>query len=119
MNNLEYTPALITLLLSTLLSSLLWILAFLSSKRKPDPEKISTYECGFDPFESARLPFSVKFFLVGILFMLFDIEISFIFPWCLSIKNNSLNSIINMLLFLLILTLGFTYEWVSGGLNWE
>nr|AIE43814.1 NADH dehydrogenase subunit 3 [Lophophysema eversa] len=119
MNNTEYTPILATLLIRTLLRRILVIITHHTRKRKPDPEKISTYECGFDPFESARLPFSIKFFLIGILFMLFDIEISFIFPWCLSIKNNNINRIINMLLFLTILTWGFIYEWISGGLNWE
>nr|ABQ11831.1 NADH dehydrogenase subunit 3 [Iphiteon panicea] len=115
----EYIPILILLITSAIFSSILITISTLSSKNIPEPEKTSVYECGFDPIKTPRLPFSIKFFLVGILFLLFDIEISFIFPWCTTIKSISWISFSTMILFLLILTIGFIYEWLKEGLEWE
>jgi NADH-quinone oxidoreductase subunit A len=84
-----------------------------------DSEKVTIYECGFDPFSDSRQKFEVRFFLVGILFIIFDLEISFIFPWVISLYNLPIIGFWSLYIFLLILTLGFIYEWLKGGLEWE
>jgi NADH:ubiquinone oxidoreductase subunit 3 (subunit A) len=114
----EYYPLLLLLLLSLLLALLLWSLSFLLVPRQRDLEKLSAYECGFDPFEDARSRFDVRFYLVAILFIVFDLEISFLFPWSLCLGNLDLFGYATMLLFLLLLTVGFLYEWRRGALDW-
>ncbi len=84
-----------------------------------DSEKVTIYECGFDPFGDSRQKFEVRFFLVGILFIIFDLEISFIFPWAISLYNIPVVGFWSLYLFLIILTIGFIYEWLKGGLEWE
>nr|ALF63194.1 NADH dehydrogenase subunit 3 [Dicrossus filamentosus] len=109
----------ITIVISTLLSLILTILAFWLPQINPDPEKLSPYECGFDPLGSARLPFSLRFFLVAILFLLFDLEIALLLPLPWGDQLSSpLISFTWAFILLLLLTLGFIYEWTQGGLEW-
>jgi NADH-quinone oxidoreductase subunit A len=89
------------------------------TSQKGDSEKLSAYECGFDPFDDARNTFDVRFYLVAILFIIFDLEISFLFPWCISLGSLPLFAYWSMFLFLFILTIGFVYEWKKGALEWE
>ena len=109
----------VLLLISVALSTVISGASYVLGVKKPDSEKVSAYECGFDPFESSRIPFSVRFFLVGILFLIFDLEISYLFPWCVVSNQIELLGFWIMMIFLIILTLGLIYEWVLGGLDWE
>ena len=86
---------------------------------RPDPEKLSPYECGFEAFEDARMKFDVRYYLVAILFILFDLEIAFLFPWAAVINEIGIAGFLSMMLFLAILTVGFVYEWMKGALEWE
>ena len=95
------------------------ILNFIFSPKKPDPEKLSAYECGFEPFDDSRMEFDVRFYLVAILFIIFDLEIAFLFPWAISLGNIGLLGFCSMMIFLFILTVGFVYEWKKGALDWE
>ena len=89
------------------------------SPNNPDPEKLSAYECGFEPFEDSRMEFDVRFYLVAILFIIFDLEIAFLFPWAISLGSIGLLGFYSMMIFLFILTIGFIYEWKKGALEWE
>lgn len=93
--------------------------SYLLGDKSPDKEKVSVYECGFDPFHSPGEPFSIRFFLIAILFLVFDLEISYLFPWSSSTSIIDLNAQIIVYIFLIILTLGLIYEWIKGGLEWE
>nr|YP_232800.1 NADH dehydrogenase subunit 3 [Geodia neptuni]AAP59165.1 NADH dehydrogenase subunit 3 [Geodia neptuni] len=115
----EFLEIFFLILFSVTLSTVISGASYLVGIRQPDSEKVSVYECGFDPLGSSRTPFSVKFFLVGILFLVFDLEISFLFPWCVIYNQIGLLGIWMMYLFLVILTIGLIYEWVKGGLEWE
>nr|YP_008994218.1 NADH dehydrogenase subunit 3 [Rhodymenia pseudopalmata]AGO19270.1 NADH dehydrogenase subunit 3 [Rhodymenia pseudopalmata] len=115
----EYSIILIFLLISLLLSSILFILSYLLTPQKADQEKVSAYECGFNPFDDARATFDVRFYLVAILFLIFDLEISFLFPWSLVLGDLPLLGFTTMVIFLVILTIGFVYEWYKGALEWE
>ena len=95
------------------------VLARLSGSQNPDPEKLSPYECGFEAFEDARMKFDVRYYLVAILFILFDLEIAFLFPWAAVINDIGLSGFLAMMLFLAILVVGFVYEWRKGALEWE
>jgi NADH-quinone oxidoreductase subunit A len=95
------------------------VLARLSGSQNPDPEKLSPYECGFEAFEDARMKFDVRYYLVAILFILFDLEIAFLFPWAVVLNDIGLAGFLSMMLFLAILTVGFVYEWMKGALEWE
>ena len=95
------------------------VLNFLFSPKNPDPEKLSAYECGFEPFNDSRMEFDVRFYLVAILFIIFDLEIAFLFPWAISLGKIGLLGFISMMIFLVILTVGFIYEWKKGALDWE
>ena len=86
---------------------------------RPDEAKLSAYECGFEAFEDARMKFDVRYYLVAILFILFDLEIAFLFPWAVSLKEIGLLGFISMMIFLAILVVGFIYEWMTGALEWE
>ena len=101
------------------LSTLIILLNFIVSYKKPSTEKLSAYECGFDPFEDARNNFDIKFYLVAILFILFDLEIAFLYPWACTLGLQTFFGYWNMIIFLLILTLGFGYEWIRGALDWD
>jgi NADH-quinone oxidoreductase subunit A len=94
-------------------------LSFLLAKQKPDAEKNSAYECGFEAFSDARRRFDVRFYLVAILFIIFDLEIAFLFPWAVSLKEIGWHGFYSMLVFLGVLTVGFIYEWKKGALEWE
>nr|YP_009490417.1 NADH dehydrogenase subunit 3 [Gracilaria tenuistipitata]ARU07648.1 NADH dehydrogenase subunit 3 [Gracilaria tenuistipitata]AWH62571.1 NADH dehydrogenase subunit 3 [Gracilaria tenuistipitata]AWH62596.1 NADH dehydrogenase subunit 3 [Gracilaria tenuistipitata var. liui]AXI97780.1 NADH dehydrogenase subunit 3 [Gracilaria tenuistipitata] len=115
----EYSIILIFLSISFLLSVLFFSLSYFLIPKKADQEKISAYECGFNPFDDARATFDIRFYLVAILFLIFDLEISFLFPWSLALNSISLFGFWSMIIFLIILTIGFIYEWYKGALEWE
>ena len=94
-------------------------LNFLFAPRKPDPEKLSAYECGFEAFGDSRMEFDVRFYLVAILFIIFDLEIAFLFPWAVSLGNIGSLGFWSMMIFLFVLTIGFVYEWKKGALDWD
>jgi NADH:ubiquinone oxidoreductase subunit 3 (subunit A) len=120
MNNmLEYGSILIFILFATVLSMLLPAASYILGIKKPDGQKLSVFECGFDPFGDSRQKFEVKFFLVAILFIIFDLEISFLFPWSLVLNELSTFGYWTMYIFLFILTVGLVYEWNKGGLEWQ
>ena len=96
-----------------------YISKFPFSPSNPDPEKLSAYECGFEAFDDSRMKFDVRFYLVAILFIIFDLEVAFLFPWAVSLGNIGLLGFWSMMFFLLILTVGFIYEWKKGALDWE
>ena len=107
----DYLSIIIFLAIAMLLSIGFIFVNFLFSPKNPDPEKLSTYECGFEPFNDSRMEFDVRFYLVAILFIIFDLEIAFLFPWAISLGKIGLFGFISMMIFLLILTIGFIYEW--------
>lgn len=116
----EFSPILIYLVISLLVSLILLGLPFLfSSNSSTYPEKLSAYECGFDPFGDARSRFDIRFYLVSILFIIFDLEVTFFFPWAVPLNKIDLFGFWSMMAFLLILTIGFLYEWKRGALDWE
>lgn len=118
---LDYHKILTTFLAASLLCSVLFLVSyFLSFSRQQEYEKASEYECGFEPFDNAtRQPFDVHFYIVGILFLIFDVEIALLFPWSAGLENVGTAGFWNMILFLVILTLGFVYEWKRGALSWS
>ena len=115
----EYFPIILFLIIALGLSFAFILINFLLSPKKPDPEKLSSYECGFEPFNDSRMQFDVRFYLVAILFIIFDLEIAFLFPWAISLGNIGLIGFISMMIFLFILAVGFIYEWKKGVLDWE
>jgi NADH-quinone oxidoreductase subunit A len=115
----EYLSIIIFLFIALFLSVGFIIVNYLASPSNPDPEKLSAYECGFDPFEDSRMEFDVRFYLVAILFIIFDLEIAFLFPWAISLGSIGILGFISMMIFLFILTIGFIYEWKKGALDWE
>ena len=115
----EYLSIIIFLFISLLLSIGFIVINYIASPSKPDPEKLSAYECGFEAFDNARIEFDVRFYLVAILFIIFDLEIAFLFPWAISLGNIGLLGFYSMMAFLFILTIGFIYEWKKGALEWE
>jgi NADH-quinone oxidoreductase subunit A len=96
-----------------------WIASSATGANRPDPEKLSPYECGFEAFEDARMKFDVRYYLVAILFILFDLEIAFLFPWAVSLDAIGFFGFMSMMVFLTILVVGFVYEWMKGALDWE
>ena len=115
----DYLSILIFLFVALGLSIGFIILNFLFSPKKPDPEKLSAYECGFEAFGHSRMEFDVRFYLVAILFIIFDLEIAFLFPWAVSLGNIGALGFWSMMIFLLVLTVGFIYEWKKGALDWD
>ena len=115
----EYLPILILLAIAVGLGLLLILAAAVLAVRNPDPEKVSAYECGFNAFDDARMKFDVRFYLVSILFIIFDLEIAFLFPWAVAFSEISMAAFWSMMLFLAVLTVGFAYEWKKGALEWE
>jgi len=95
------------------------VLGWLLAPNRPDSEKLSPYECGFEAFEDARMKFDVRYYLIAILFILFDLEIAFLFPWAVALKEIGMLGFVAMLVFLAVLVVGFIYEWVKGALEWE
>ena len=116
---INYLPILIFLIIALILSIGFVVINFIVAPNNPDPEKLSSYECGFEPFTDSRMEFDVKFYLVAILFIIFDLEIAFLFPWAISLGNIGLLGFLSMMVFLFILTIGFIYEWKTGALDWE
>ena len=115
----DYFSIILFLIISLSLSVGFILMNFLLSTNKPDPEKLSAYECGFEPFNDSRMEFDVRFYLVAILFIIFDLEIAFLFPWAISLGNIGIIGFSSMMIFLFILTVGFVYEWKKGALDWE
>ena len=115
----DYLSIIIFLFVSLGLSIGFIVLNFLFSPRKPDPEKLSAYECGFEAFGDSRMEFDVRFYLVAILFIIFDLEIAFLFPWAISLGSIGALGFWSMMIFLFILTVGFVYEWKKGALDWD
>ena len=115
----EYLPILVFTAVAVGLGILLILAAFVVAVRNPDPEKLSAYECGFNAFDDARMKFDVRFYLVAILFIIFDLEIAFLFPWAVAFKDISTLGFWSMIVFLGVLTIGFAYEWKKGALEWE
>lgn len=116
---IQYTPIIGFLGVMVVIASALVGLSYLFANKTPDTEKVSTYECGFAPFTDSRKQFEVRFFLVGILFIIFDLEISFLFPWSIVFINLNSLGYWTMYIFLFVLTIGLIYEWNKGGLEWE
>ena len=115
----EYLPILLFILVGLAVGVVPMVLGALLGPRRPDPEKLSPYECGFEAFEDARMKFDVRYYLVAILFILFDLEIAFLFPWAVVINEIGMAGFLAMMLFLGILVVGFVYEWKKGALEWE
>ena len=115
----DYLPIIIFLVLALGLSCAFVVVNFILSPKKPDPEKLSAYECGFEPFEDARNTFDIRFYLVAILFILFDLEACFLFPWSVSLNEIGSVGFWSMLDFIIELTIGFIYAWKIGSLEWE
>ena len=115
----EYLPILIFLALAVGLGLVLILAAVVLAVRNPDPEKVSAYECGFNAFDDARMKFDVRFYLVSILFIIFDLEVAFLFPWAISLGTLGWVGFLSMMGFLAVLTAGFVYEWRKGALEWD
>jgi NADH-quinone oxidoreductase subunit A len=115
----DYLSIILFLIIALGLSVAFIVINFIFSPKKPDPEKLSAYECGFEPFNDSRMEFDVRFYLVAILFIIFDLEIAFLFPWAISLGNIGILGFCSMMIFLFILTVGFIYEWKKGALDWE
>ncbi len=115
----NYLPILIFIAIAAGLAIVMLVGSYLSGKQRPDASKLSAYECGFDAFEDARHKFDVRFYLVSILFIIFDLEIAFLFPWAVTLSDIGLFGFWSMVVFLGILTIGFIYEWKKGALDWE
>jgi NADH-quinone oxidoreductase subunit A len=116
---LEYLPILIFLGIAVGMTIMILMASFMVARQRPDTEKLSPYECGFNPFEDARGRFDVRYYLVAILFIIFDLEVAFLFPWAVSLSNIGMFGFWSMMFFLVILTIGFVYEWRKGALEWE
>jgi NADH-quinone oxidoreductase subunit A len=115
----QYFPILLFILVGLAVGVVPVVLGRLLGPNKPDSEKLSPYECGFEAFEDARMRFDVRYYLVAILFILFDLEIAFLFPWAVVLRDIGLFGFLAMMVFLAILTVGFFYEWKKGALDWE
>ena len=115
----NYLPIAIFLGIAIALSAALVIGSLIVGQRKPDSDKLTSYECGVDAFDDSRKPFDVRFYLVAILFIIFDLEVAFLFPWAVSLGGIGLFGFWSMVLFLAVLTVGFAYEWKKGALDWE
>ena len=116
---LEYLPILLFIVIALGLGTALMVAPFVLAPSKPDPEKLSAYECGFNAFDDARMKFDVRYYLVAILFIIFDLEVSFLFPWAVAFGDLGLYGYWSMMVFLGVLTVGFIYEWRKGALEWD
>jgi NADH-quinone oxidoreductase subunit A len=115
----EYLPILIFLGVAGVIAGALVAVPLIVAPSKPDPEKLSAYECGFNAFDDARMKFDVRFYLVSILFIIFDLEVAFLFPWAITLHAGDVFAFWSMMVFLGVLTVGFIYEWKKGALEWE
>ncbi len=116
---INYLPILVFIGIAAVVSLAAVALSLVVAKQKPDPEKLSAYECGFDAFDDARHKFDVRFYLVAILFIIFDLEVAFLFPWAVTLGKIGMFGFWSMVSFLGVLTVGFIYEWKKGALDWE
>jgi NADH-quinone oxidoreductase subunit A len=116
---IEYLPILLFIGIAGAVSLALLLVPFVIAPSKPDPEKLSAYECGFPAFGDARMKFDVRFYLVSLLFIIFDLEVAFLFPWAITLKATGAFAFWSMMVFLGVLTVGFIYEWKKGALEWE
>src|SRR5437764_5277999 len=114
-----YLPIIVFVAVAAVIALALLIAPFLVAYKQPDPEKLSAYECGFNPFDDARMKFDVRFYLVAILFIIFDLEVSFLFPWAVAFGDVGVYGFWSMMVFLGVLTIGFIYEWRKGALEWD
>ena len=115
----DYLPLIIFVAVAAVIGLALLIAPFLIAFKQPNPEKLSAYECGFNAFDDARMKFDVRFYLVAILFIIFDLEVSFLFPWAVAFKAAGVVGFWSMMAFLAVLTIGFIYEWKKGALEWD
>lgn len=115
----SYLPIVIFVGVAMVIGAALLVAPFLVAYRQPDPEKLSAYECGFNAFDDARMKFDIRFYLVSILFIIFDLEVAFLFPWAVSLGSIGWFGYGSMMVFLSILTIGFIYEWKKGALEWD
>src|SRR6202790_4232083 len=115
----NYLPLVVFIGVATLIGAALLVAPFIVAFHEPDPEKLSAYECGFNPFDDARMKFDVRFYLVSLLFIIFDLEIAFLFPWAVAFHDIGAFGFWSMILFLGVLTIGFVYEWNKGALEWD
>jgi len=115
----QYLPVLLFILVGLAIGVAPQIIGFILGPNRPDPAKNSPYECGFEAFEDARMKFDVRYYLIAILFILFDLEIAFLFPWAVALKEIGFIGFVDMMIFLAILVLGFAYMWIKGALDWE
>ena len=115
----NYLPILIFIIVGLAIGGIMIVLGFILAPHRPDSEKLSPYECGFEAFEDSRMKFDVRYYLVAILFIIFDLEIAFLFPWAVVLENIGWFGYIAMSVFLGILVIGFIYEWKKGALEWE
>jgi NADH-quinone oxidoreductase subunit A len=115
----SYLPVVIFIAVAMVVGIALVVAPFLVAYRNPDPEKLSAYECGFNAFDDARMKFDVRFYLVSILFIIFDLEVAFLFPWAVSFGDIGMFGFWSMMVFLGVLTIGFIYEWKKGALEWD
>ena len=114
-----YLPVVIFMGVAALIGLALLVAPFIVAFKSPDPEKLSAYECGFDAFDDARMQFDIRFYLVAILFIIFDLEVAFLFPWAVAFGHLGLFGFWSMMAFLGVLTIGFAYEWRKGALEWD
>ena len=115
----DYLPLVIFIAVALVIGLGLLVAPFLVAFKQPDPEKLSAYECGFNAFDDARMKFDVRFYLVAILFIIFDLEVSFLFPWAAAFGDLGVFGFWSMMIFLAVLTIGFIYEWKKGALEWD
>ena len=115
----EYLPIMIFLAIASVIAGAMVVASYVLAKQRPDSEKESAYECGFEAFDDARSRFDVRFYLVAILFIIFDLEVAFLFPWAVALGDIGMYGFWSMIVFLAILTIGFIYEWKKGALEWE
>jgi NADH-quinone oxidoreductase subunit A len=115
----DYLPLAVFIGIALAIGLVLLIVPFVVAYQQPDPEKLSAYECGFNAFDDARMTFDVRFYLVSILFIIFDLEVSFLFPWAVAFKAVGIVGFWSMMAFLAVLTIGFIYEWRKGALEWD
>jgi len=116
---LEYLPILVFFVIAIIMAAIFVLLPILVVKQKPYAEKLSAYECGFEAFTDMRKQFDVRFYLVAILFIIFDLEVAFLFPWAIALGDIGMFGFVSMMIFLAVLTVGFIYEWKKGALEWE
>ena len=115
----EYLPLLVFIAIAAVIGCVLLAAPFLVAYKSPDPEKVSAYECGFNAFDDARMKFDIRFYLVSLLFIIFDLEVAFLFPWALAFHDIGAFGFWSMIGFLFVLTVGFVYEWNKGALEWD